>query len=100
MEDMKFLTSRQRELLRLINPLEYGFNQHEASMVMGITERQVNRIFRQFKKDFPDASKQFIKLKKATKRLGRHLKNPWVLESGDCGEDSLYFGRKIVRIWK
>jgi len=98
-ETVDKLTERQRELLKLMNPLEYGFNQHESAMVMGLSERQVNRIFRQFKIQFPEAAEHFIKLKKATNRLRRRVRHPWILPPDRFGQDTLQ-NLKIVRIWK
>ena len=93
------LTSRQREVLKLMNPLEYGFNQYETSVLMGLTKRQVERIVHQLKVRFPEAMEIFDKLKKDTNRLRHRLENPWLLPPNRFGEDSLQ-NLKIVRIWQ
>jgi len=96
---IQHLTSRQRELLKLMNPLEYGFNQYEASVLMGLSECQVRRIFHQLKVRFPEEMKIFDKLKKDTNKLRRRLENPWILPPDRFGEDTLQ-NLKIVRIWQ
>jgi len=98
-ETIDKLTKRQRELLKLMNPLEYGFNQHESAMVMGLSERQINRIFRQFKIQFPEAAKRFIVLKKGTKQICRKLKHTWIIDPTWFDSDTLK-GLKIREIWQ
>ena len=94
------LTSRQREVLKLMNPLEYGFNQYETSVLMGLSERQVSRIIHQLKVRFPEAMEIFDKLKKDTNRLGRRLKKPLLIKPSLLDNGHLLCNSKIVRIWR
>lgn len=84
LESEQDLIPRQREVLKLMNPLEYGFTQKETAMVMKLSERQVKRIFRQFKVGFPEAHERFIKLKKGINKAMRRHKNKTPFLCGDC----------------
>lgn len=89
----KDLTPRQREVLKLMNPLEYGFSQKETAMILKLSERQVRRIFRQFKKDFPKAYELFIELKKSINKSKRRHKNKPPFLFGEC--DNLSIGEEL-----
>jgi len=85
------LTSKQRMVLKCLNPYEYGFTQKETAIYMGVSERTVNSIFKSFRKQFPEEAKEFDRIKKSMNKFLRKGKKPLLCGSGN----HLWVGNKI-----